>query len=163
MKIHNCRGFPITVYGGMFNHPAYLLQFAEENEEQALYFDGQSSSHHSIGFESGVYDPKSGFSLMPGTLIIKEAGIYALDYTLCLAAGEDMECRVSVYADGSLLLNSMSVQQLSANTPMMFSRRTYYPLNADAHLQLILHTKKAGLLMVGAKMSELLAEKLADL
>lgn len=30
-----------------------------------------------------------------------------------------MECRVSVYADGVLLLNSMSVQQLSANTPMM--------------------------------------------
>lgn len=151
-----------VVYGGMFNHPGYPVLIDSVFEEKALLFDGQYSSTEEIVFEPGMISMEGGYSLTPGTLLVNESGIYSIEYSVNAASTMDAECRISVYVDNALLLNSMTLLQMHPENLYLFSRKTYYYVEAGSRIQLVIYASEIGSILIGGNLSQLFVQKLSD-
>lgn len=151
-----------VVYGGMFNHPGYSIQIDSVFEEKALLFDGQYPSTDEIILEAGTISMEGGYSFTPGTLLVEESGTYSIEYSVNAASNMDAECRISVYVDNALLLNSMTLLQMHPENLYLFSRKTYYYVEAGSRIQLVIYASEIGSILIGGNLSQLFVQKLSD-
>lgn len=151
-----------AVYGGMFNHPGYPVLINSVFEEKALLFDDQLPSTDEIILEPGSISMEGGYSLTPGTLIVQESGTYSIEYTVNAASNMDAECRMSVYVNDALLLNSMTLLQMHPENLYLFSRKTCYYLEAGSRIQLVVYASEVGSILIGGNLSQLFVQRLSD-
>lgn len=165
MKYSNCESFPLihsSIYGGMFNHSGYSVQIDSEFEEKALFFDGQFPSTDEIILEPGSISMANGYSFTPGTLIVKESGTYAIDYSVNALSRLETKCRILVTVDHALLLNSMTLLQMHPDELYLFSRTVYYNLKAGSQIQLVLYASKPSSIIIGGNLSQLFVHRLSE-
>lgn len=150
-----------AIYGGMFNHIGYPVLIDSTFEEKPLFFDGQIPSTNEIVLEAGTIS-KDGNAFTPSTLLVKESGTYSIEYIVNVASNMAAECRISVYVNNALLLNSMTLMQMQPENLYLFTRKTCYPLEAGSRIQLVVHASQAGSILIGGNLSQLFVQKLSD-